>query len=256
MDDANNPPAEQPESAPGSRSGSPTADSGEGGRLVGSSRNGSSSAFTVAGAAHRAGDGGSALQKRYQGASRGDANHQKLTGKMSNDEDDELPGYSAQLPAGHQNISTDPMDIDQDLGSDDPNLSSSNNPSSSPGWSFNFLEEKSTSQLATIPAGFGNEPEEDLFADDAASTRVEGGAGRSTPGMLSDSEDRMADFAGDDEDIENVSFIGPERRGIRESAPPPSIGGKIVVDEDEDEDDDDEDEDEELPVVELHPDGE
>ena len=231
VEDANNPPPE-PESTPASRSGSPTADSGEGKRLGGSSRNGSSSALIVAGAAHRAGDGGSAPQKHSRGASRGDANQQKSRGRMSNDDEDEqLPDYSASLPTGHQNITSDPMDVDESLG--DENYQSAYN--GQPSWSFDLLSGKPMSQQAAMPPGFRSDPEEDLFADDA-SMRAEG-AGRSSPGMLSDQEDRLAQF--EDNEIENVPFVGPERRGMRESAPPPSG---------------EDDEDDDLPVIELHPD--
>ena len=217
------------ESQPTSRATSP---SGEGKRLGGSSRNGSSSALIAAGAAHRAGDGGLAPQKHYQGASRGDANQQISRGRVSNDDGNEqLPDYSATLPTGHQNITSDPMDVDEGL--DDENYHSAYN--RQPSWSFDMLGGKPVSQQAVMPSGFRSDPEEDLFADDA-STRAEG-AGRSSPGMLSDQDDRLAQF--DDTESENVPFMAPERRGIRESAPPPSG---------------EDDEDDDLPVIELHPD--
>ena len=113
---------------------------------------------------------------------------------------DDLPDYAER----------DPMDIDEGFGE------GSHPPAYTPGWGFDRLDMKDSSQTVAPPSSFTNEQEEDLFADEDASTRAEG-LGRSTPGNLSDDDDR-------------IHFI-------REEAPAPLS----------------EDEDDELPVVELHP---
>ncbi|PGH15185.1 hypothetical protein AJ79_02550 [Helicocarpus griseus UAMH5409] len=170
-EEANNPGLADSDSQ--SDSGAPSP-SGEGRRLGGSSRNGSSSALTGAGATHQAGDGGL----------RG--------GIQAKDNDDDLPeysehahGYGAQYPIGD-------MDL-EDEGYDD-SIGTGINFSNHPSWSFD------RAALLSAPANsdYGDDGDED--ADDDASNKAVGG------GDVSDTDSGLApltDFQEGDRDQEH-----------------------------------------------------
>ncbi|KAK2802058.1 CSN-associated deubiquitinating enzyme Ubp12 [Onygenales sp. PD_10] len=147
---ANNRDMADSDSQEDSRTQSP---SGEGRRLGGSSRNGSSSALTGAAATHQAGDGG-------------------LQGGVQRDDDD-LPGYSE---PNH----LDSMDMDDEGygAAYGPEIPYSNFPL----WSFDRSEEPH-GPLSAPPGSF-YDGDEDL--DDNASNKAVGG------GDMSDSESRLA----------------------------------------------------------------
>ncbi len=227
LDVINAPPVDS-SSQPPSRDASP---SGEGRRLDDSSHNGSSSAFTAAGQARHVGDGGSA-PIRIPGAYHGGESLERLN-DPNEDEDHVLPGYEASQMHAHQG-----MDLDADEGVGDMYAIQGPAPpwGDDPSWSFEALgsgKNVSTQQMACPPGSldFSNGHEEDLFAEDGASTKAEGGVGSST-GNLSDADDRMGDF-------EEAAASPLITRGMRESAPPPLVQAG-------------DEEDEDLPVVELH----
>ena len=226
LDVINAPPADS-NSQPTSRDASP---SGEGRRLVDSSHNGSSSAFTAAGQVRHVGDGGSA-PIRIPGAYQEDESLERPIDQIDEDEDHVLPGYEASQMQAHQG-----MEIDADEGVGDMYTMHGPSPpwGDDPSWSFEALgsgKNVSTQQMACPPGSldFNNDNDEGLFTEDGASTKAEGGVGSST-GNLSDADERMCDF----EDSAASPLIS---RTMRESAPPPLVQT--------------EDDDEELPVVEL-----
>ena len=176
------------------------------------------------------GDGGSA-PIRIPGAYHGDESLERLN-DQNEYEDNVLPGYEASQMQAHQG-----MELDADEGVGDMYAMQGPAPpwGDDPSWSFEALgsgKDVSTQQMACPPGSldFSNGHEEDLFAEDGASTKAEGGIGSST-GNLSDADERMGDF-------EEAAASPLISRGMRESAPPP-----LVHPGDE--------EDEYLPVVEL-----
>ena len=189
---------DDPESQANSRAQSP---SGEGRRLGGSSRNGSSSALAGVGAAHQAGVGG--LRAGTQ-AKNGDDSSSKGKGMLFDevDEDDEIGGGT--LPNN--------------------SLRFANQPS----WSFGpVMEAHGPSQMtATTHPDLGDEisSDEDLFDDDAASDQAVGG------GDMSDSEMQLASLT-DDAPDQGVPLPGtPMEEGPPIQDIPPPLEG-----EDEDE---------------------
>lgn len=148
-----------------SRTGSP---SGEGRRLGGSSRNGSSSALTGAGATHQAGDGG--LQE---------GTHPK--GEQDNsagDGSEPLPAYSSGL---HD---LDPMGLDIDEGYD----GSSHPYAQDSAWSFDTVGYNAY-QRAELPAPPGSSYGDD---DEISSNKADRG------GDLSDSDPNFVHDLTDD----------------------------------------------------------
>ncbi|EAW14313.1 putative ubiquitin-specific protease UBP12 [Aspergillus clavatus NRRL 1] len=209
-------PASENNSPAGSRGQSP---SGDGRRLGGSSRNGSSSALAGVGAAHQAGDGGLRTGVRAR------VNDE-------DDEDDAPPDYSNSPASGEKSLGKsnrlEGMSFDEDEFGDGAFA----NPlpySSQPTWSFDRVTNAhGLSQMTTVPPGSISDDEEDLFDDDASNKAVGGGD-------LSDSDLRLGALTG-----------SPISRGVFPSTPmdeeppfqdiPPPLDG---------------DDDEELPVVEL-----
>ena len=180
-----------PESQPASRASSPA---GEGKRLDGSSRNGSSSALRGVGAAHQAGGGGAL-----------DATGVPRVRKGIDDDDpvDGLPDYSSDHPRGTldprdlQEQTLEKMDVDEDegIGGMDENpyslwqgpLQYNDNPS----WSFGS---SGRAPVNNSPRGSGEDadgPDEDLFADDS-STKV------AKSSVSEGFDNRLADFNDDE----------------------------------------------------------
>ncbi|PGG96817.1 ubiquitin carboxyl-terminal hydrolase 4/11/15 [Blastomyces parvus] len=162
------------DSQPDSRARSP---SGEGLRLGGSSRNGSSSALTGAGAIHQSGDGG-------------------LRGGIQARDDDSPPEYSE----FHHHNHLDGMDL-EDEGFD-PSFGPDLNFSNHPIWSFDRAVEpygSSTSGLVPAPANSFYDGDGDDDLDDDASNKAVGG------GDISDSESRLA-MLKDSEDQDGMIF--------------------------------------------------
>ncbi|GFF33414.1 probable ubiquitin carboxyl-terminal hydrolase 12 [Aspergillus udagawae] len=209
-------PASEDNSPAGSRGQSP---SGNGRRLGGSSRNGSSSALAGVGAAHQAGDGGLRTGIRARN-------------EDSDDDDDESPpDYSDSPAAGEQSLAKanrlEGMSFDEDEFGDGAYA----NPlpySSQPTWSFDRVTDAhGLSQMTTVPPGSISD-DEDLFDDDASNKAVGGGD-------LSDSDLRLAALTGSP--IGQGVFPGTpmEEEAPIQDIPPPLDG----------------DDDEDLPVVEL-----
>ncbi|CAO1603348.1 hypothetical protein XANCAGTX0491_006936 [Xanthoria calcicola] len=175
------------ESAADSQPTSDTASpAGEGKRLDGSSRNGSSSALRGVGVAHQAGGGG-------------DGPTVKRTGV-----DDELPSYPG---TDAQEGTLESMDLDEGIA----DIYAPLNPSSPYGsggihqsWSFSHLEnDESQFQVVRAPAVSENNSDENLF-DEGDSTKA-------ATSPSSEVGDRLADFA-DDEGTTSGPF-GPTIRG-------------------------------------------
>ncbi|OJJ47293.1 hypothetical protein ASPZODRAFT_64832, partial [Penicilliopsis zonata CBS 506.65] len=225
------PPTSEADSPAQSRGTSP---SGEGKRLGGSSRNGSSSALAGVGAAHQAGGGG--LRTEIQA---------KTNSSRNEEDDDELPGYSNNPASGEQilakgsNLTEEGMDFDDDNDFDGgaPLHSSFGLSNDQPMWSFDRLSEDadvhhgplSSQMLVTnhTPSRPGSDDDregedEDLFDDNASNTAVGGGD-------LSDSDTRLVGLT--DSPDPGAAFGATSFEDI-----PPQL---------------DDDEDEELPVVEL-----
>jgi ubiquitin carboxyl-terminal hydrolase 4/11 len=218
------------DSQPGSRSESP---SGEGQRLGGSSRNGSSSALLGAGVAHQPGDGGSEGEEL-----------ETFIGPRARN--DELPAYSIDPVSGEQTLdmaeTIEGMNIDLDDEGIGGMCDVSYGPSFSmhyeqPGWGFDRLP---NNQVPHAPAGSmengnDNDGEEGLF--------VGSDGHASMASNMSDANLRIQQDFGDQADIGTIDGHGfdstPMRNNspVMEVVPPPSIEG----------------DDEEIPVVELHP---
>ncbi len=204
-----------PESEPenSSRDASPA---GDGKRLDGSSRNGSSSALVGTGATHQAGGG--------------------LTGGIRAKSDDP-PSYSGQLATDEQTL--EGMDLDDDDDAGPTSYYGPSNAFSEPQWSFDTLAH-GTSQIKAVPPG---SDEEDLF---------EGGSDKAADGSsagLSDPGDRMADFADDEGAIggfENTSAMRSlTGTPLPEITPFPS--GKLHLNHSATQEDEDDG-----PVMEVH----
>lgn len=187
-------------SQPTSRNASPT---GEGKRLDGSSRIGSSSALRGVGAAHQAGGGGDGVMGKRTGV------------------DDDLPGYSGRdLDRTHESMTT--MDLDEGMGEEDiyaplnEHLSGSLHPS----WSFSRVP-NDEDQIHTMraPAASENGSGEDMF--DGDSTK----AASSPPSEVGDRLE--ADFA-EDEGTTTGAF-GPAIRGET----PVQVEPPLINDDDE-----------------------
>ena len=246
IEDANNDGQADTDSRPPSRAESPVA--GEGQRLDDSSRNGSSSASAAAGAAHLAGDGGVAHQRRIPGAFL----------------DDDLvqgpelpPSYGSTLGRGQMNMGG----MDEDEGFEDaPNYSTAPLNTSSanlahyqdqPQWSFGSLNTDPSPIKTSLygppglsldpKADFHEGPEENLYEpqnnddmDDAASTKVEGMNGSSDAG--SDAANRLNRDFGSDDSLAQLGMVTERRH--RESAPAPDaemVTPDVGPDDDEDE---------------------
>ncbi|PGH23956.1 hypothetical protein AJ80_02018 [Polytolypa hystricis UAMH7299] len=196
------------ESQPASRSDSP---SGEGRRLDGSSRNGSSSAFPGAAAAHQAGDGGLRGGIRLS-ETEADADSD-LALDLDDDDNDKLPSYPS-------------MEDMTDVGLGEYHKYSD--------WSFDRVPD-SQSHLprvsSAIPASYFSDDDEDGEADDDASNKAVGG------GDMSDEDSRMAALASSAEG----SGVGFDSVMFDESS---GMEMRQIVPEDPDDYD-------ELPVVEL-----
>ncbi|KAL8655805.1 MAG: hypothetical protein Q9226_002899 [Calogaya cf. arnoldii] len=169
----------------------PTSDTaspaGEGKRLDGSSRNGSSSALRGVGVAHQAGGGGDELTVRRTGV------------------DDELPSYPGK---DAQDGTLESMDLDEGIA----DIYAPLNPPSPFGsggihqsWSFSQLENnESRFQVVRAPAVSENNSDENLFEGEGDSTKA-------ATSPSSEVGDRLADFA-DDEGTTSGAF-GPTVRG-------------------------------------------
>ncbi|KAL9001471.1 MAG: hypothetical protein Q9169_000046 [Polycauliona sp. 2 TL-2023] len=190
------------ESAGGSQPTSDTASpAGEGKRLDGSSRNGSSSALHGVGAAHQTGGGGDGVTVKRTGV------------------DDELPSYPGN---GSQEATLESMDVDEGIAG----IYAPLNPVSPYGstgihqsWSFSRLENhESEFQVVRAPAASENNSDEGLF--DGDSTKAE-----TSPS--SEVGDRLADFA-DDEGTTSGAF-GPTAR----EDTPLEVEPQLINDDDE-----------------------
>ncbi|KAH2335112.1 hypothetical protein KXW30_003369 [Aspergillus fumigatus] len=207
-------PASEDNSPAASRMQSP---SGNGLRLGGSSRNGSSSALAGVGAVHQAGDGGLRTGIRAR--------------NEDSDDDESPPDYSDSPAAGEQSLAKanrlEGMSFDEDEFGDGAYA----NPlsySSQPTWSFDRVTDAhGLSQMTTVPPGSISD-DEDLFDDDASNKAVGGGD-------LSDSDLRLAALTGSP--IGQGVFPGTP---MEEEAPIQDIPPPL-----------DDDDDEDLPVVEL-----
>jgi len=203
---------DNPESQPTSRAPSPA---GEGKRLDGSSRNGSSSALRGVGAAHQAGVGGATNVTVVS----------TRTGV-----DDELPAYSTDDPTRNtvnpQELAGDALqsmemdgdgEIDEGLGDMSTELSypgqwSPVNYATEQNWSFGNYRR---SQVTTIPPN-SDVGDEDLFGGDNSSTKVANSSVSDT------GEDRMADF-GDDVGTTSGVFGTPDPESMPLLDVPPAM---------------------------------
>ncbi|PYH94626.1 UCH-domain-containing protein [Aspergillus ellipticus CBS 707.79] len=187
--------------------------SGEGRRLGGSSRHGSSSALTGVGAAHQSGDGG------------------LRTGTQAKNEDEDSPPEYSNSPAfGERSLGRatrqEGMDFeDEEFG--DGAQPSPFRSEAAPSWSFSRVTDAhGPSQMTTA-----NTDDEDV--DDNASNQAVGG----DDGDVSDTDLRMASLT---DSPRGAAFPGtPVEEATFQDIPP--FGGV----------DGDDDEEEELPVVEL-----
>lgn len=235
------------DSQPGSRGQSP---SGEGKRLGGPSRNGSSSALTGVGAAHQAGDGGLLAGIRARNGREDDDDDDGANSDL--DVDDEPPPYSNDLASGERRLARG-MDVDAETDDlDDGRGGTGLLPMAhEPAWSFSRIPDThgSSPQMTAeqLPGSYfdghirnadgddGDDDDEDLF-DDAASNQAVGG------GDLSDTDLRLSALAGDDGEGDGpgapAEYPGTplDEDTLIQDVPPLQQG-------DEDEDD--------LPVVEL-----
>ncbi|KAL9630907.1 MAG: hypothetical protein Q9204_004483 [Flavoplaca sp. TL-2023a] len=167
----------------------PTSDTaspaGEGKRLDGSSRNGSSSALRGVGVAHQTGGGGDGLTAKRTGI------------------DDELPSYPGK---DIQETTLESMDLDEGIA----DIYAPLNPGSPYGsggihqsWSFSHLENnEGRFQVVRAPAASENNSDEGLF---------EGVSTKAATSLSSEAGDRLAEFA-DDEGTTSGAF-GPALRG-------------------------------------------
>ncbi|KAL8732088.1 MAG: hypothetical protein Q9166_003042 [cf. Caloplaca sp. 2 TL-2023] len=169
------------ESAAYSQTTSDTASpAGEGKRLDGSSRNGSSSALRGVGAAHQAGGGGGGQTVRRTGV------------------DDELPSYSGN--EAHEST-LESMDLDEGIADIYEPLNRYGSGAIHQSWSFSQLENNEEQlQLGRAPAGSENGSEENLFDGDSTKAAT-------SPSSEVGDRDRLADFA-DDEGTTSGAF-GP-----------------------------------------------
>ena len=171
-----NPETNPSESQPTSRA---TSQAGEGKRLDGSSRNGSSSALRGVGAAHQAGGGGSAAEG-------------VTIAPMRTGVDDDLPAYSVSDP---NTTTLDPrgLNMETDL-EEDEGISMAPGPlnyiSPRSHWSFDRLNYGENEQITAAPHTSDND--EDLFAGDNSSTKAAGSSFSNGDG------DRMLDFQTDE----------------------------------------------------------
>ncbi|KAL6716978.1 hypothetical protein ACLMJK_004891 [Lecanora helva] len=188
-------------SQPNSRLASPA---GEGKRLDGSSRNGSSSALRGVGAAHQAGDGGSL-----------DGTGVLRVRKGIDDDDpvDSLPAYSMRDPRGtlnprdlhEQTLESMEMDEDEGIGLDDEPRMGWTGPLQyeNPTWAFGSNGRAPVQNSPRVSGEDGDAPEEDLFADNS-STKV----AKSSDTDLSDN--RLADFNDDEGTTSGVFGTPPQ----------------------------------------------
>ncbi|KAL4909961.1 hypothetical protein BDW74DRAFT_144111 [Aspergillus multicolor] len=216
-------PSSESDSQGESRGPSP---SGEGRRLGGSSRNGSSSALAGVGAAHQLGDGGLRI------------------GAQKNSDP---PEYSNSPTYGERSLGGTGMDINTMNYEDDEYGSGAgtgvgalgNNPFSlsnpSPSWSFSRATtdaHHSLSQMTDLPGmGFDNEHDDLLGDDDNDSNKAVGG------GDISDSDLRMSSLV-------DSPFQGSVYPGTPLDENAPTLTTEFPQP--------DADDDDELPVVELH----
>ncbi|KAL1884440.1 hypothetical protein Plec18167_002028 [Paecilomyces lecythidis] len=199
--------------------------SGEGRRLGGSSRNGSSSALAGVGAAHQAGDGG--LQAVTQ-----------VRSVEADDDDDMPPEYSDGLPSGEQSLEhanrLEGMDLEDEYFGGEMRPNPLRFPTE-PLWSFDRASDAhGPSQMTAAPPGsYFDGEDEDLFDDDASNKAVGGGD-------LSDSDVRLAAL-GDNSEGQGAPYtdMSFEDSSIQNIPPP--------LDADDNDD---------LPVVELRVDDE
>ncbi|QMW29025.1 hypothetical protein G4B84_004360, partial [Aspergillus flavus NRRL3357] len=205
---------------PVSEAGSPSesrgqSPSGDGRRLGGSSRNGSSSVLTGVGAAHQEGDGGS------------------RTGTQAKNRDETAPpGYTNSPTSGEKSVGKEHrlegMSFDEAEFGDGAQSDPFRFPSP-PSWSFNRVPDAhGRSQMTTALPGSTSD-DDDLLDDDASNQAVGGGD-------FSDSDLRLASLA-DSPGGHGAVYPGtPMEETPIQDIPPP-------LDADDDDD--------ELPVVEL-----
>ncbi|KAL4785395.1 hypothetical protein BJX76DRAFT_347041 [Aspergillus varians] len=172
----------------------PPSLSGEGRRLGGSSRNGSSSALAGVGAAHQSGDGGLRI------------------GTQKSRDEDNPPEYSNSPSYGERSINATGMNYDED----DFGSGALANPfriSNPPSWSFNRVTDAhGLSQMTELP---GSLSDDDLPDDDGDSNKAVGG------GDISDSDLRMASLA-DSPPFQGPVFPGtPQEDSTLTEFPPP-----------------------------------
>ncbi|KAL4777333.1 hypothetical protein BDW60DRAFT_172616 [Aspergillus nidulans var. acristatus] len=188
--------------------------SGEGRRLGGSSRNGSSSALAGVGAAHQLGDGGL-----------------RIGAKSS--EDANPPEYSNSPSYGERSLGGTGMDTmtyeDDDYGSGLGNNDTFRLSNPSPSWSFSRVTDAhhGLSQMTELPGSLSDKDDDD---DDDDSNKAVGG------GDMSDSDLRLASLT-------DSPFQGPVYPGTPLDETAPTLTTEFPQ-HDADEDD--------LPVVELH----
>ncbi|KKK14034.1 putative ubiquitin C-terminal hydrolase, partial [Aspergillus rambellii] len=187
--------------------------SGEGRRLGGSSRNGSSSALAGVGAAHQLGDGGL-----------------RIGTQMKSRDDDIPPEYSNSPSYGERSLGRtnrlEGMNFDdEDFGSGA--LANSFRSPSPPSWSFKRVTDAHSALQITTELPGPISDDEDLLDDDASNKAVGGGD-------ISDSELRLASLT-DSPPGQGPVFPGTpmDESSIRDIPP-------LDVDDDDD-----------LPVVEL-----
>ncbi|GLA69742.1 CSN-associated deubiquitinating enzyme Ubp12 [Aspergillus tubingensis] len=186
--------------------------SGEGRRLGGSSRNGSSSALTGVGAAHQSGDGG------------------LPTGTQTKSGDDDWPpGYTNVPSFGEQSL--DRATQSEGMNFEDEEIGGGTQPSpfrpqdDTPSWSFSrATDAHGPSQMTTVPTD-----DEDLLDDDASNRAVD-------DGDVSDPDLRMASLM---DSPRGAAYPGTPM----EETSFPDISAFAA--------DGDDDEEDELPVVEL-----
>ena len=165
--------------------------SGEGKRLDGSSRNGSSSALRGVGAVHQAGGGGST-----------EGTVERRIGV-----DDELPGYE-----GSQQGALESMELEEDEGIGGIRAQFPATPyRSTPNWSFDSLsgdqDMQGMTQIIAAPPGSDQDQDEDLFDD--------GASGKAASSPSSGRGRLLADFA-EDEGTTAGAFGTPVGRGSLE----------------------------------------
>ena len=196
------------ESQPTSRAPSPA---GEGKRLDGSSRNGSSSALRGVGAAHQAGVGGA----------------DETVVSTRTGVDDDLPAYSMRDPLRNtinpQELAANTLEsmevdgdgeVDEGIADIHPALDHDEdswtalNDHSEPSWSFGNYD-KSHRKTGRHGSDVGDE---DLFGGDNSSTKVANSSVSDT------GEDRMADF-GDDNGSGSRAFGTPEEEPLLDVPP-------------------------------------